>query len=342
MSKPAKLRLAFCGFRHGHIMGLYEAARRHERVEVVAACEEDASAAAALKSAGKVELTHSTYDQLYDDAAFDAVAVGDYFARRGSVILRALRANKHVISDKPICTNLGELEQIAAAAKANRRAVGCLLDLRDHGPFMTMRRQIREGAIGTVQTINITAQHPLMPGKRPAWYFEPGKHGGTINDIGIHAIDLIPWLTGRTIFKIVAARAWNARLPQFADFQDAAQILLELDNAGGVLGDLSYLAAEGVAYRSTQYWRVTCHGDGGVIETSYNAKSIELAGSGDASPRSIPAEAGDPTGCLEAFLNETDSSPREGALTTEGVLDASRRVLLIQQAADDGKTNVAL
>jgi predicted dehydrogenase len=338
----SKLRLAFCGFRHGHIMGLYEAARRHERVEVVGACEEDATAAAALKSAGKVELTHSTYDQLYDDAAFDAVAVGDYFARRGSVILRALRANKHVISDKPICTNVGELEQIAAAAKAKNRALGCLLDLRDHGPFRTMRRLIQEGAIGTIHTINITAQHPLMLGKRPAWYFEPGKHGGTINDIGIHAIDLIPWLTGRTISKIIAARAWNARLPQFPHFQDAAQIILELDNAGGALGDLSYLAAESVAYRSTQYWRVTCHGDGGVIETSYNAKSIELAGSGDSSPRVIPAEAGDPTGCLESFLNEIDSSPRQGTLSTRDVLDASRRVLMIQQAADDETTNVLL
>ena len=133
-----------------------------------------------------------------------------------------------------------------------------------------------------------------------------------------------------------------ARLPQFPHFHDAAQIILELDNAGGVLGDLSYLAAEGVAYRSTQYWRVTCHGEGGVIETSYNAKSIELAANGDASPRSIPAEAGEPVGCLEAFLNEIDGSPREGALMTKDVLDASRRVLMIQRAADEGTTNLLL
>ena len=35
MSK--KLRLAFVGFRHGHINGLYKSARQHPRVEVVAA-----------------------------------------------------------------------------------------------------------------------------------------------------------------------------------------------------------------------------------------------------------------------------------------------------------------
>jgi len=31
-------------------------------------------------------------------------------------------------------------------------------------------------------------------GTRPAWYFEPGMHGGTLNDIAIHALDFIPWV----------------------------------------------------------------------------------------------------------------------------------------------------
>jgi predicted dehydrogenase len=334
-----KLRLAFLGFRHGHVMGLYNAARQHPRVQVVAACEEDATTAASLKSAGTVELTHVSFDDLYKSADFDAVAVGDYFGRRGEIILRALEAGKHVIADKPICTKLSELDRIAKLATEKRRAVGCLLDLRDHGNFITMRRHIREGAIGTVHTITFTGQHPLMLGKRPAWYFEPGKHGGTINDIGIHAIDLIPWLTGRRIVECVAARAWNARLPQFPDFQDAGQIMLKFDNGGGVLGDVSYLTPDGVAYAAMQYWRVTCHGDAGAIETSYNAKSVELA---TQTAASIPAEAGDPTGCLDAFLDEIDGSSPADALTTADVLDASRRALLIQQAADQKRTNVSL
>jgi predicted dehydrogenase len=338
----SKLRLAFFGFRHGHIMGLYTAAREHPRVEVVAACEEDPAAAEGLRSAGKAELTHPTYDQLYDDTAFDAVAVGDYFARRGAIILRALQANKHVISDKPICTNLAEIEQIASLVVAKTRSIGCLLDLRDHGPFMTMRRLIHEGAIGAVHTVNFSAQHPLLLGKRPAWYFESGKHGGTINDIAVHAIDAIPWLTGRRIVQVVAARAWNARLPRVPHFQDAAQIMLNLDNAGGVMGDLSYLASDGVAYASPQYWRMTCHGDAGVIETSFNSKTVELSSQGDTSPRQIPTNDGNPTGCLDAFLDEIDGSSTPGVLTTDDVLDASRRTLLIQQAADENRTNVSL
>src|SRR5437016_952050 len=143
-----KIKLAFLGFRHGHVMGLYKSAIAHPRVEVVAACEEDPSAAAALVG---VKLTHRSYEEIYRDVAFDAIAVGDYFGRRGEIIIDALRRGKHVISDKPICTKLAELEQIEALAREKR--LGCLLDLRDHGPFLTMRRLIRDGAIGEVHTI---------------------------------------------------------------------------------------------------------------------------------------------------------------------------------------------
>ncbi|MEZ4683286.1 MAG: hypothetical protein R2932_54665 [Caldilineaceae bacterium] len=55
-----------------------------------------------------------------------------------------------------------------------------------------LRNLIRSGLIGEIHAINFGGQHPLMLDTRAAWYFEPGKHGGTINDIAIHAVDAIP------------------------------------------------------------------------------------------------------------------------------------------------------
>jgi predicted dehydrogenase len=336
----AKLRLAFLGFRHGHVMGLYQAALEHPRVEVTATCEEDEATRASLKNSGAVRFTHATYDDVFNTRDVDAVAVGDYFGRRGEIIARALDQEKHVIADKPICTTLSDLDLITALAAEKKRSIGCLLDLRDHGSFIAMRRLIREGAIGEVHTVNVTAQHPLMLGKRPNWYFEDRKHGGTINDIGIHAIDLIPWLTGRTITHCVAARTWNANNKAVPDFQVAAQMMLRLDNNGGVLGDLSYLASNAAGYASDQYWRVTCHGETGVIEASYNEKVVKVDMLFER--KTVPADPGHPTGCLDAFLDEIDGKLRQGALTTAAVLDATRRTLLTQQAADENRTNVPL
>ena len=336
----SKLRLAFLGFRHGHIMGLYKSARQHPRVEVVAACEEDAEAAQALRAANEVELTHKTFDEVFEKVQFDAVAVGDFFGRRGSVIIRALEAGKHVIADKPICTRFVEFESIAYLVRENNLRVGCLLDLRDHGPFLAMRRHIQSGAVGPVHTVAFSAQHPLLLGKRAKWYFEEGKHGGTINDIGVHAVDLIPWLTGRKIVECVAAREWRARAPISQFFNDAGQVMLKLDNGGGVLGDVSYLTPDGVGYSPPQYWRVLVHGEAGAIETSYNAKKVDLYQS---SASELPIDESKPTGCLDAFLDDIFGSWAHGhTLNTNDVLDAAAKSLLIQQAADRDLSQVAL
>src|SRR5205814_8111328 len=110
------------------------------------------------------------------------------------------------------------LEEIEALGRERGLRVGCLLDMRGSGSIRTIRRLIGEGAIGEVHTVGFTAQHPLLYGSRPAWYFEPGMHGGTINDIGIHAFDAIPWMTGRTIASVACARVWNAKVRQHPQF----------------------------------------------------------------------------------------------------------------------------
>lgn len=336
------LKIAFVGFRHGHIMGLYNTCKSDSRVKLVAACEEDPATIDALKSAGKVQLTHTSFADMLKSVDCDAIAVGDYFANRGFLIIQSLKARKHIISDKPVCTSLDELDQIAQLARSTNRKIGCLLDLRDSGVFITARKLVRDGTIGEVLTANFTAQHPLLLATRPRWYFEPNKHGGTINDIGVHGIDLLPWLTGRTFAQCVAARTWNVRVPQAPHFQEGGQFMLKLDNDAGVLGDVSYFTPDGIAYAAPQYWRITIHGTQGLIEASFSQRTLTLTTAEDKSPRAVDLEPDHPTGCLDAFLREIAGSSNEPDLMTNDVLRASRTSLVIQQAADQNRTNVPL
>src|SRR4051812_10783825 len=104
-----RLRIAFIGFRHGHIMGLYIAARASAEVEVVAAAEGHPATRETLECGDEVELTRHDWLDVINDVECDAIAIGDYFARRGEIAIAALEAGKHVIADKPICTRLDEL-----------------------------------------------------------------------------------------------------------------------------------------------------------------------------------------------------------------------------------------
>ncbi len=332
--------MAFVGFRHAHIFALLEAAGRRADVEVVAACEEDA--ATREKLGDRVRITHTDFERMLAEVEFDLLAVGDYYGKRGQLIRRGLESGRHVISDKPICTRIEELECIEALARERHLAVGAMLDLREVPAMATLRQAVREGLIGTVVTATFFGQHPLLYRTRPAWYFEPGCHGGTLNDIGVHVVDATDWLLGRPISRIAAARAWNAGFPEVPHFQNAAQALMELEGGCGVFCDVSYLAPDRCGYTAPQYWRITCHGRGGMIEASAGAQTVLVATHDDTAPRLLPVAPPPQRSYLADFLADVEGRAGEAERTTARVLRTLRAALLLQQAADRQCRDVAL
>ncbi|MFH1707216.1 MAG: Gfo/Idh/MocA family oxidoreductase [Planctomycetota bacterium] len=328
------VRFAFIGFRHGHIEALYQSIARRDDARIVAVCEEDAATRQAL--AGRYTFTHTDHRALLDAVDCEVVAVGDYYARRGPIVLAALERGRHVIADKPVCTRLDELERIAARLRGGRQSLGCQLDLRDQAAMRTLKRLVGGGAIGAVHTVSFGGQHPLLYGERPGWYFEDGRHGGTLNDIAVHGIDLAVWVTGAPVAEIIAARAWNARLPQAPGFQDGAQCMLRLAGGAGVLGDVSYLSPDSFRYTVPSYWRFTLHGTDGIIEADLTRVRLWRNGRREAEER--PLDAATPDRYLEAFMGEIDGTPLEGELTTGTVVRATQAALMVQAAADGRST----
>src|SRR5579862_4505574 len=105
-------RFAFVGFRHGHILDLLTGVEERGDTEVVACCEEDAATREALAAKGRVKITHTDFAAMLRDVECDVIAIGDYYAKRGELDIAALRAGRHVLSDKPLCTSLAEQDGI--------------------------------------------------------------------------------------------------------------------------------------------------------------------------------------------------------------------------------------
>ncbi len=334
MSKvDQKLRIAFAGFRHGHIMDVHSGALAMG-LEIAGCCEENANARQILEQGGKVRITHSDIRVMLDSVDCDVVAVGDYYGKRGSIIIEALSRGKHVISDKPVCTDLDELDVIEKLISEKGLSLGCQLDMRDKGQFIKLRELILQGVIGEVKAVNFGGQHPLLPESRSRWYFEEGKHGGTINDIAIHAFDLIPWMTGVQIESIVAARSWNALAHEFPHMLDAAQFMLRLSNGCGVLGDVSYLMPGSMGYGLPQYWRMTVWGAEGVLETSATSEALDVMTTRDQVRQKVDALPRHTYGYLKALVHEIQGHSIPGMLTTAEVLRASRWALLTQKISE--------
>lgn len=335
---PTPLKLAIVGVRHQHIFDLMEEAARMKDVELVAICEENTKTRIAYLYGGRLNITHSSIDAMLAETPCDIIGIGDYYGRRGALAIQSLRAGRHVLSDKPLCTTLAECDKIIELAGRSSLKVGCMFGLRYMGGLQLIRKKILAGEIGKVHTISITGQHPLMLNKRPGWYFEPGKHGGTINDIGVHTVDTVQWLTGCDVVEITGARVWNGKASATPWFKDCAQFMLRLSNDAGVISDVSYLSPDNCGYEVPQFWRITVHGDNGVLECNSKEPTITFAHSKDKKPRTLKCPPNSATCYLRDFVNEIEGKPSAGQLTTEYVLHTTRIALKIQQSADQNRS----
>jgi predicted dehydrogenase len=324
------IKLAFAGFRHGHINGLYKLAEKNPNVEIVAAFEADEEARSNAQKTLGVNFTHNDYDEMLKDKNIDVVVVGDYFGIRGSRAISALKAGKHVYSDKPICTSLKELDEIERLAAEKNLKVGLMLDMRYNKFVQPVRRFIKEGKLGEVHNIFFSGQHPLLYGSRASWYFEAGKHGGTINDIAVHGIDMVEYLTGLSLKKVVGARCWNAYAKEAPIFEDCGQFMVELTNGAGLMADVSYSAPNSSGYVLPFYWRFTIWGEKGVMEFSNNSRDIIVALDGNPGTEIITAPDVDTGDCLSVFIDELAGKPTE--IDTESIIKTSRATLIIQGA----------
>ena len=321
------MNLAFAGFRHSHIIAFYKTAQSNRRVKITGSFENDAAVRESVSRKYGMKFTYDTYEDILNDKAVDAVAIGEYYSKRGSMIIDALKHGKHVICDKPLCTTLEELEVIESLARENKLAVSCLLDLRYMPQVERVKRMISENAIGRINIISFTAQHCLDYENRPSWYFEEGKHGGTINDIAIHGVDLIRYITGKELTRVNFARTWNAFAQKAPEFKDCGQFAAELGDIS-LIADVSYAAPRFTGIMPT-YWDFKLWGSEGMLSFNYAEPVIRVYKTLEITIDCDKCEIG----LLDAFIDEVVGKSTK--INTFDILNSQRQTLLIQKYADE-------
>lgn len=324
------IKIAFAGFRHGHIYALYDSVKARSDIELVGTWETNAEARAEAEKKGVV-FTHESLEDLICNSGADAIAIGDCYGLRGKIAIAALEAGKHVLTDKPLCTDLGELKRIRELSEEKNLAIGIMLDLRDYENTVTAKRAIDDGLIGRINNIGFEGQHPLNYGSRPSWYFE-GLQGGTVNDIAVHGIDLTRLLTGSNVGEILAVNTWNFYAREVPSFKDSAQFLIKLESGAGVMADVSYSAPNSQGYTHSAYWHFRLWGEKGMLEFNANTPGVKVWLNGEDAPRLL-----DPVKPENDYIDRFVAAVEDEKLrpiSTKDMLDSSEQVLKIQAFAD--------
>ena len=178
-----------------------------EVVGVADARPEIAAAGAAVTGAR----AYSSYEELVAAEDIEVVDVCLPTAYHRELALRAARAGKHVILEKPIARTLEDAEAILEAFSGtdNRLFVGHVV--RFFPEYMRIKAMMDAGDLGTVGVARTSRRSPFLTGWND-WYADWRMSGGVLLDLVIHDFDFLRWTLGeveRVYARGVLGREYN-------------------------------------------------------------------------------------------------------------------------------------
>jgi predicted dehydrogenase len=219
------------------------------------------------------QLAEARADELLDDPTIELVVCAGIPSERGPLAIRAMRAGKDVMVDKPGVTSFEQLAAVEHAVAETGRIFSVCFSERFIVPSTIVAgKLIADGAIGRiVQTLGL-GPHRLNRAIRPGWFFDKQYFGGILTDIASHQIDQFLHFTGSQDAEIVASGVGHFGSADLPDFEDFGEVLLRSDRASGYIR-VDWFTADGLPTWGDG--RLTILGTEGTIELR---KYLDIAG----------------------------------------------------------------
>jgi predicted dehydrogenase len=159
-------------------------------------------------------------------------------------LMHAIDSAKHVFSEKPLTIELGEAEQLLAAARTAGVQHGVIQNMRFNPGPRRAHALIERGLVGRVFSANVLFGYmvPRTVLNRPTWFYKKEEAGGgVVEDMMAHFFDLLRTLVGpiETVHA-VPGTAWAERrepdgTPFRVEVEDLASVSIRFAN--GAVGN---------------------------------------------------------------------------------------------------------
>ena len=198
--------LAYGAIGHEHNL----AVQATEGLELTAVCDVNPERIAAARELAPDVAVFSSAEEMLDSGLVDVVVVSTPPNTHHFWAMEALRRGIHVVLEKPMALTAHECDEAMALAREKGLTLIVFQNRRFDADFVTIRRLIREGAIGEV------FQYDSFVGgySRPCdyWHSDVAVSGGAIFDWGSHYLDQILDLFDQDIAHVSGMnhkRHWN-------------------------------------------------------------------------------------------------------------------------------------
>ena len=184
-----------------------DAVRRLGFADVVAIAASSEGSARKKADAFGIPKAYGSYDALVADPDVHVVHNTTPNYLHVPVILAALGAGKHVISDKPLAMTGADARRLLDAANKAGVVHAVTFNYRGNPLVQQAREMIAGGELGAVHFIHgAYLQDWLLEPTDFSWRLEPDKGGesSAVGDIGSHWCDLVQHVAGRRIVEVLA------------------------------------------------------------------------------------------------------------------------------------------
>lgn len=168
------------------------------------------------------------YSQSADDVIarkdIDAVVIGTPSDTHADLMLKAARAGKAVLCEKPVDNDLAKADEAIAELTALNAKVMMAFNRRFDPSNIELRRAIDAGDIGEVRQVIISSRDPGLP---PRDYV--AHSGGIFRDMAIHDFDMARFLLGEEPVEVYAkaSRVVDRALMEEFDDYDTLMVIMQ-------------------------------------------------------------------------------------------------------------------
>lgn len=297
--------------------------------ELVGVVSRDESRAEEFRSRHAARRACTALEDLLADPEVQVVAITTPNALHPDQAIAAARAGKHVLCDKPLALTPSEAERVREECRRAGVTLGINFQTRHHACFQEARRLIAEGQLGDVILIQVEVSAGAAPLR--GWRTDPGLAGmGSVNNIGVHAYDLLRYLLDAEVSTVATLTDVGRR----DELETLALSVFRFAN-----GTMAYVNANQVTPNHQPdidiygtRGRIVGHG---ITRPWQDGQMRVLTDSGERVTQETTQD------CYRRLIDDFNHAVLEGREPLAGGLDGLRSVQLVEamaQSAREGRT----
>lgn len=172
--------------------------KNNKQTEVLAICDKSIARAAEVAKEHHIPHVSVDYLDIVNSPEIDAVSICTPNKDHWPIAVKALKAGKHVLIEKPISTTTEECRDLYRLAAKKNKVIMVGHNQRFSPVHKKVKSLIDQKEIGDIIQFTTNFKHGgpenwSVEGKKTWFLQKDSAHFGVLGDLGIHKIDLFQW-----------------------------------------------------------------------------------------------------------------------------------------------------